>query len=102
MSAVKHDQGKPAFSHLPARTIEGVLKVFGFGAKKYERHNYAKGFNHTRALDAAMRHLMAIYCGEDIDPESGLPHIYHAICSLIMYDHSRRNYPELDDRMEKP
>ena len=98
----KFDQGKPPVTLIPSETILGTAAVFGFGAGKYGRHNFRDGLQHSRCLDAAMRHLLAINAGEDIDPESGMPHIYHALCSLVMYDWQRLNHPELDDRYKKP
>jgi hypothetical protein len=98
----KFDQGKPSISNIPAEFILGVANVFNFGAQKYGRHNYRQGLAHSRCLDAAARHLLAIMNGEDIDPESGLPHVYHLGCSVAMYDWNRVHHPELDDRYKEP
>ncbi len=100
MKAVKNDQSKPVISFIPAEYIEGTAAVFTFGAKKYAAHNYRHGMAHSRLLDAAMRHLLAILRGEELDPESGLPHVYHASCSLAMYDYMRTKFPELNDIFE--
>ena len=70
----------------------------GFGARKYETFNWCQGIEHRRLLDAAMRHIIAINDGEDIDPESGLPHRHHAAASLNMYCGMTVLHPELDDR----
>ncbi len=81
----KFDNGKPEFSLLPLKDLEGVVRVLEYGAKKYDRHNWRKVENgEQRYLDAALRHLAEII--EDFyatDNESGLRHIDHAICSLI-------------------
>jgi hypothetical protein len=82
---IKHDQGKAPISLVPAVAILGMAKVFAFGAKKYGRHNFRKGMDHSRVLDAAGRHILAIMNGEDTDPESGEPHWAHALCCLAMY-----------------
>lgn len=100
--AVKHDQGKPSISHIPPETLLGVMEVFGFGGKKYGKYNFRNPMDHTRALDALFRHGFSILKGEDIDPESGMPHIYHLICSAIIYDWQRLNHPDRDDRYKKP
>lgn len=52
--------------------------VAGFGATKYERYNFAKGYRWSLSYDALQRHLMAFWNGENLDPESGLPHLAHA------------------------
>lgn len=53
-------------------------EVSGFGAQKYEAFNYLKGYDWRLTFDAAMRHWLAWWNGEDMDPESGLPHPAHA------------------------
>ena len=99
--AVKNDAGKQPITLIPSDYILGTAKVFEFGGKKYGLHNFRLGMAHSRCLDAAMRHLLAVANGETIDPESGLPHIYHASCSLAMYDYMRINHPELNDIYEQ-
>jgi hypothetical protein len=47
-----------------------------------DAHNWRKGMNRSPLIDAAMRHLNAFNDAEDIDPESGLPHLAHARCCL--------------------
>lgn len=61
----------------PAALVE-VARVAGFGARKYERLNFMKGYNWSLSYDALQRHLHAFWGGEDVDPESGLPHLAHA------------------------
>lgn len=97
---IKHDNGKAPISFIPSEYIEGTAEVFKFGAKKYAAHNYRKGLAHSRLLDAAMRHILAILRGEELDPESGLPHVYHASCSLAMYSYMRIKHPALNDIYE--
>lgn len=55
------------------------------GARKYSRHNYrVAGVRASVYYDAAMRHLMAWWEGEDIDPESGVPHLVKAMACLCV------------------
>lgn len=99
---LKFDQGKVDFTYMSKELMEELAKVRAFGAKKYERNNWMKGFTYTRSLAAALRHTYAFLWGEDLDPESGLPHLAHAIASLehALYDFKHR--PENDDRYKKP
>lgn len=55
-----------------------VAEVAGFGARKYAKFNYLKGFDWSLAYDANQRHLHDFWNGVDVDPESGLPHLAHA------------------------
>jgi hypothetical protein len=55
------------------------------GAAKYGRHNYrVAGVRASVYYDAALRHLMAWWEGEDLDPDSGLSHVTKAITSLVV------------------
>lgn len=81
--AVRHDQGKTDWSLLPIKAIELVLQVLMFGAKKYGRDNWKSGFHYRRCYNSCQRHLAAWIELEDNDKESGLPHLAHAVCSLL-------------------
>lgn|SRR5574343_303346 len=93
----KHDSEKPSITLVPSEAILGIANALSYGARKYERYNFRRGIEHSRLLDAAMRHLLAILGGEDIDAESGNPHIHHAMASLAMYEWMRVNRPDLND-----
>lgn len=95
---IKHDSGKPPITLLDRDFLEGTAQVMRFGAEKYGRYNWCGGISHTRLADAAMRHLIAWASGEDLDPESGLPHIDHASASLNMLRGTLRLHPGMDDR----
>ncbi len=95
---VKHDDGKPPIALIDSEMIEGVAAVMGFGAKKYAAHNWRKGLQVSRCLSAALRHIFAFVRGEDLDPESGLPHIDHAICSLQFARYMWKHREDMDDR----
>jgi hypothetical protein len=55
-----------------------LAEVAGFGALKYDRLNFAKGYAWSLSFDAMQRHLLAFWAGEATDPESGFPHLAHA------------------------
>ena len=84
---VKFDNDKLMYDLLPAQTIEGLVRVLTFGAKKYSPDNWRKVPNATRRYYAAlMRHVEAWRLGEVNDPESGMPHLSHALCCLVFLD----------------
>lgn len=58
------------------------------GALKYGRSNYREiGVRASIYYDAARRHLAAWMEGEDHDPDSGVPHLGHALaCIAIIVD----------------
>lgn len=76
-----------------------VAKIAGFGAQKYERMNYLKGFAWSLSYDALQRHLHAFWDGEDLDEESGLFHVAHAAWHcLCLLSFTQRNLGT-DDRI---
>lgn len=97
---IKHDSGKPPISMVSWELVSLVAQVREFGANKYSRDNWKKGFKVTRSLDASLRHIFQFLAGETNDPESGLSHLGHAVCCLehAIYDMEHR--PENDDRFD--
>ena len=81
-AGLKDDAGKPDYSLLPWSAIEQVARVQMHGAKKYERDNWKHLITEQERVSAAMmRHLAAWFDGEKTDPETGLPHLAHAVCN---------------------
>jgi hypothetical protein len=72
-----------------------------FGAEKYARDDWKKGFKLTRSCAAALRHVFAFLSGETKDPESGLLHLAHAVASLEHAIYDLKRHPENDDRSQK-
>lgn len=96
MNGDKHDNGKPRWSLLPCGTIAQILAVLEHGAQKYAVDNWMHVPDaERRYYDAAMRHIDAWLHGEKNDPDSGLPHIAHAVCCLLYI-------LWFDNRKEKP
>lgn len=97
---MKFDQEKPRMDLLDANYLEGVANVLGFGAKKYSANNWRGGISVSRLIAASYRHLGAINRGEDIDSESGLPHVYHlGCCTMFLAEMLTRE--GMDDRYKK-
>ena len=83
----KHDEGKNRLDLIPPAFILGVGEVLTHGAVKYGDYNYLEVEDaSSRYYAAAQRHLNALWGGEVKDPDSGLPHIFHAITSLLMFN----------------
>lgn len=85
----KHAVGreKPPTRHIPpiAITLEGL--AMQTGGDKYGPFNWGEaGVTASVYYDAAMRHLMAWYAGENLDPESGVHHLAHvrACCGIVL------------------
>lgn len=74
-------------------------QVYGYGARKYAQFNWMKGMNWSVPIACIARHALAIIDGEENDPESGLPHVGHIACNIVMLLWFAEHYPEGDDRM---
>lgn len=96
----RHNAGKPPLSMiLEARhALAGAAQVLAFGAQKYSRGNWRGGLPHTEVADCLLRHLSAHLAGEDIDPESGCPHVDHVLVNALFLAELNRTHPQLDNR----
>jgi hypothetical protein len=79
---------KAPLSTVPANVIAEIGVAMLEGSRKYGRHNYrASGVRASVYYDAAMRHLMAWWEGEDLDPDSGLSHVTKLLaCMTVLRD----------------
>jgi hypothetical protein len=89
---------------IPASVMLELMEHYGKGREKYPGDengpNYAKGYPWSLSYNAAMRHLLQFWGGEDCDPDTGSKHViaaaWHCIClALFMEQH-----PDKDDRWE--
>lgn len=94
---IKTAAKKAPLGLVPAQALVGPARVFEYGARKYAPGNY---YNATladgagpRYVSAALRHLAEMQTASGLhtsmslserDPESGLPHIDHVLCGLMM------------------
>lgn len=101
--ADRHNTGKSQLSMiLEARhALAGLAGVLEFGAAKYARGNWHKGLPHADICDSMLRHISAYLSGEDLDPESGKPHVDHIFCNAMFLAEGYRTHPELDNRSEE-
>jgi len=80
----KFDGDKIRPTLLPVKSLEKILQVLEFGAKKYSANSWQEvPDGYQRYFDALYRHLYAIQRGETVDSESGLSHLAHAGCCLM-------------------
>jgi hypothetical protein len=99
---VKFDDGKNRLDLLPHEFIFGVGQVLTHGAKKYAARNWELGMDWSRPFGGAMRHLWKWWSGERLDPDSGLPHLWHAACNLAFLCAYEERRVGNDDRPKKP
>lgn len=81
----KDTKGKLRLNLIPPEALVSIAKVREFGVRKYkDPWAWVAKVSVEDFVEATKRHLLARDRGEEIDPESGLEHIEHALCSLAM------------------
>jgi hypothetical protein len=94
----KYDKGKNRYDLIDGYALDELAKVYTYGTVKYDDNNWRKGMKWSRIFGALMRHSWAFWKGEEIDPESGHPHMAHAAwqcLALLNYSKYRKKF---DDR----
>jgi len=95
---VKRDQNKLPMHLLPPELLEGTAAVLDFGARKYSDRNWELGMAWHRPFSALMRHMWAWWRGEDLDPETGMSHLWHASCCIAFLMAYEQRSIGTDDR----
>lgn len=80
----KDDFGKTNHFAMPWLAVSEAADVMTFGAEKYAMFNFRKGMKYSRLWSAALRHMIAWWRRDENDDESGINHLAHAICCLLM------------------
>lgn len=90
------------FDLLPWGSLAKIARHFGEGAKKYDDHNWRRGYEWSKSFAALQRHLTAFWEGEDIDEETGSPHLAAAGFHILVLLEYMDTHPDFDDRYKKP
>lgn len=84
---------------IPPEPLRLLALHYGRGSLKYQDHNWARGYDWGLSFAALNRHLWQFWAGEDIDPETGSPHMaavaWHAF-SLLQF---AIDHPDFDSRL---
>ena len=99
---VKFDSGKRRVDLVPTEAINALADILTAGAVKYGAHNWRKGMDWSRVYGAAQRHLLAFWGGDDIDDESGMPHLWHALTNIAFLVSYQALSAGRDDRWRLP
>jgi hypothetical protein len=88
------------FSLVPPYPLTLLAKLYNFGVAKYAAHNWRNGYDWSKSYDAAMRHMTQFWEGEDIDEETGTPHVICAVFHMFALAQFMKDFPEYDDRFK--
>ncbi len=78
----KLDHGKIRPTLVPPSLMEAVATIREYGCKKYKDPENWRCVEPQRYRDALYRHWLAYLNGEELDKESGLPHLWHLACNV--------------------
>lgn len=94
----RYNKGKAEWGLVDWDALEPMVRVLEFGAKKYAKYNWKKGMHYVSTTESMLRHIHSFLDGEDIDPESGLPHIGHILCNAMFLSYYYQYMKDFDDR----
>lgn len=100
-TGLRYNQDKPEMSMVleADKAMAGLSKVLMYGRDKYSRGNWLGGLEHMGIVDCLMRHLTAYVAGENLDEESGLPHVDHVLANALFLSQMTKTRHDLDDRV---
>ena len=96
--AVKYDHGKARYDLIPPEALDGLARLYGMGAGKYEDRNWEKGMCWSRVFSAMMRHAWKWWRGKEYDQDDGQHHLLSVMwCAMTLYTYFVRR-SGTDDR----
>ena len=95
---LRFNEDKLQWGLVDFEALENMVRVLEYGEKKYDAHNWKKGLPYVAVMESMLRHIYAFLRGEDIDPESGLPHTGHIMCNAMFLDYYSTYCKDMDDR----
>ena len=97
---LRYNKGKSRVDLLSPLAMMGTAAVLEFGSKKYAEGNWQKGISWRATIGCLLRHTFKFMMGEDMDPESGLPHVDHIACNAMFLQEYFRTRRSFDDRLK--
>lgn len=97
----RKDQGKNRMGLISPIILWELGLVYTYGSTKYADRNWEKAASYTQFANCALRHLTKWMAGHEIDEESELHHLGHAIWNLgalLHFEKLPEKYGHFDDR----
>lgn len=94
-----HGVSKPGLEGMPVAPLFMVGEVMRLGVRKYGLTNWRHDpISASVYYNAAMRHILSWWDGQNNDFESGQPHLAHAVACLLILMDARLSDDLNDDR----
>ena len=97
---IRENKGKLKWSLVSFKSLEPLVEVLMFGAKKYDTFNWTRGLKYTEVCESLQRHLYSFLQGEDYDKESKLKHVGHILCNAMFLSYMVLFRKDMDDRFK--
>jgi hypothetical protein len=68
---------------IPVKSLQLLAEHFGKGAKKYDAHNWRRGYEWSKSYNAMRRHMDAFWAGYELDVCSNEP-------DACLHEHSEK------------
>lgn len=88
--ALRYNEGKAQWHLVDFKSLEPLVRVLEYGAKKYAPNNWKKGAPKEQYLDCIMRHLVEVMDGNELDAESKQHHMGHIMANAMFYIYVHR------------
>lgn len=83
---------------IPTEPLRLLALHFGRGSEKYAARNWEGGYDWSLSYAALQRHANQFWAGEDMDPETGTPHIVAVAWHAMALAEFMNTHPGFDDR----
>lgn len=89
---------KQDYSGIPPYALTQLSTLYGNGARKYDAHNYRRGYEQSKSYAALQRHANLFWAGENKDAEMGLSHLCAVAWHTFTLIELQELFPQFDDR----
>lgn len=102
MSGKRFNKGKLELTQCPTSAVAAIAAGFAYNSEKfggkYPDSNWRQGMSWMSVINCLERHVTKFKDGEDIDHESGLPHLFMIGCNFAILMEYYMNGLGTDDR----
>lgn len=95
------DQGGTGrYDLIPAEPLRLLALHYGKGGLKYGDNNWRLGYEWSKSFAALSRHLWQWWAGQEIDQETGSPHLIAVAWHALTLSEWAETHPEFDNRLK--
>lgn len=98
--ALRNNAGKLRWALVDWESMVPMMETLERGAIAYAPGNWKKGLNREEILESIMRHLIALFGGQEFDPDPRFltHHMGNIMCNAMFYLYHYRNKSFSEER----